>query len=323
MNPIYTGKDVSYIDTKQANRAAEDAVLDAERFAVFAGLLGGADYPQAAMAKAWVQLAYGAHHDAITGSESDQVYLDLLTSWRDAWELGVTARDNALSLLSQAVDGSVVVWNAVAHNRTDIVTVHLDEPFPGRVLDCDGNEVPVLIEHDGATVSWLARDVPSLGWRSYRFTAGTAHGWEPVAGDSIANDRYRLRVDAARGGGVCSLLDGGRELIADGGVGNELAVYDEYSAHPEAGEGPWHLLPHRSGGVLLGSAGRGRAVLSERARQRVTVRAASESCCATPRSSRCGPVWTGSIAAPSSTSSSGPTAWCGCAGLARCPERCR
>ena len=49
MNPIYTGKDVSYIDTKQANRAAEDAVLDAERFAVFAGLLGGAAYPQAAL----------------------------------------------------------------------------------------------------------------------------------------------------------------------------------------------------------------------------------------------------------------------------------
>ena len=45
MNPIYTGKDVSYIDTKQANRDAENAVLDGERFAVFAGLLGGATYP--------------------------------------------------------------------------------------------------------------------------------------------------------------------------------------------------------------------------------------------------------------------------------------
>ena len=88
MNPIYTGKDVSYIDTKQANRAAEDAVLGAERFAVFAALLAGARYPEAALAKAWVQLAWGAHHDAITGSESDQVYLDLLTGWRDAWELG-------------------------------------------------------------------------------------------------------------------------------------------------------------------------------------------------------------------------------------------
>ncbi len=98
MNPIYTGKDVSYIDTKQANRAAENAVLDAERFAVFAALMTGADYPQAALAKAWVQLAYGAHHDAITGSESDQVYLDLLTGWRDAWELGRAARDNSLDV---------------------------------------------------------------------------------------------------------------------------------------------------------------------------------------------------------------------------------
>ncbi|KHO26893.1 alpha-mannosidase [Mycolicibacterium setense] len=261
MNPIYTGKDVSYIDTKQANRAAEDAVLDAERFSVFAGLLGGADYPQAAMTKAWVQLAYGAHHDAITGSESDQVYLDLLTGWRDAWELGVTARDNALAVLSEAVGGqersdpgsnTVVVWNSLAHSRTDIVTVNLDAPFPGALLDSDGHEVPVLVEHDGATVSWPARDVPSLGWQSYQFVSGTPRGWEPVAGNEISNGRYRLRVDAARGGGVCSLLDGGRELIADGGVGNELAVYDEYSAHPEAGEGPWHLLP--TGPVVCSSA---------------------------------------------------------------------
>ncbi|MDT0550933.1 glycoside hydrolase, partial [Streptomyces sp. DSM 41529] len=141
----------------------------------------------------------------------------------------------------------------MAHNRTDIVTVHLDTPFSGAVLDSDGNEVPVLVEHDGATVSWLARDVPSLGWRSYRFVSGAAGGWKSLAGDEIANDRYRLRVDAARGGAVCSLVDDGRELIADGGVGNELAVYEEYSAHPQAGEGPWHLLP--TGPVVCSSAG--------------------------------------------------------------------
>ena len=109
MNPIYTGKDVSYIDTKQANRAAEDAVLGAERFATFAALLSGARYPEAALAKAWVQLAWGAHHDAITGSESDQVYLDLLTGWRDAWELGRAARAGALAVLSRAVDRAIAV----------------------------------------------------------------------------------------------------------------------------------------------------------------------------------------------------------------------
>lgn len=249
MNPIYTGKDVSYIDTKQANRAAENAVLDAERFAVFAGVLTGARYPQAALAKAWVQLAYGAHHDAITGSESDQVYLDLLTGWRDAWELGRTCRDNALQLLSGLVadtGDSVVVWNPVTSRRSDIVTAQLSRaPGAGmRVLDCDGTELPAHIEHDGRSVTWLARGVPSLGWRTYRLVpADHVTGWQPVGGTRIANEYYRLTVDPRRGGAVASLLHGGREAIAPGRVGNELAVYEEYASHPTQGEGPWHLLP--------------------------------------------------------------------------------
>ncbi len=259
MNPIYTGKDVSYIDTKQANRAAEDAVLGAERFAVFASLLSGARYPEAALAKAWVQLAWGAHHDAITGSESDQVYLDLLTGWRDAWELGTAARSGALSVLSSAVSAelpSVVVWNPLAHKRTGIATVHLDKPVGGSVvaLDAGGAELPALVEDGGHTVSWRASDVGSLGWRTYRLAEGSDPSvWQPVNGYEIANENLKVTVDPARGGGVSSLVHRGRELIAGGAVGNELAVYDEYPAHPEAGEGPWHLLPR---GPLVSSSSR-------------------------------------------------------------------
>lgn len=250
MNPIYTGKDVSYIDTKQANRAAELTVLEGEQFAVFAGLLTGASYPEAALAKAWVQLAFGAHHDGITGSESDQVYLDLLTGWRDAWQLGTAARDRSLQLLSDAVDAvdgsesAVVVWNTLSHNRSDIVTVGLAEPFAGRVVDTDGQPVPSLSAHGGHSLTWLARDVPSLGWRSYRLVPdGPSSTWVAVDGAAIGNEHFRLVVDGERGGAVSSLVADGRELIADGRVGNELAVYDEYPAHPAAGEGPWHLLP--------------------------------------------------------------------------------
>src|SRR6185312_7737938 len=202
-------------------------------------------------------LAYGAHHDAITGSESDQVYLDLLTGWRDAWEIGSTARDNALQLLSSAVDASVVVWNALAHKRSDVVTARLSRPVgPAvRVFDSDGAELSAHVEHGGRSVSWLARDVPSVGWQSYRLIAQQGSSdWEPFGGNDIANEHYRLHVDPARGGGVRSLVEvaSGRELITDGAVGNELAVYDEYPAHPEAGEGPWHLLP--KGPVVASSA---------------------------------------------------------------------
>nr|BFE85195.1 hypothetical protein GCM10020093_077960 [Planobispora longispora] len=87
MNPVYTGKDVSYIDTKQAQRAVEVAAVDAEKLAALAVLEGLGGYPDAALDKVWRHLAYGAHHDAITGSESDQVYIDLLSGWREAHDL--------------------------------------------------------------------------------------------------------------------------------------------------------------------------------------------------------------------------------------------
>ncbi|OBF98981.1 NEW3 domain-containing protein [Mycolicibacter sinensis] len=247
MNPIYTGCHVSYIDTKQANRAAERAILGAERFAVFAAALTGADYPEAALAKAWAQLSYGAHHDAITGSEADQVYLDLLTGWRDAWQLGVDARDNALAELSGLVtaDEGAVVWNPAAADRTDVVTVHLETPLPAgaRVIDSDGTESPAHVEHGGTTVSWLAR-VPSLGWQAYRLVpADEARGWRPLPGTAIGNEHHRLNADPHRGGGITSWLCHGREMIIEGGLGNQLAVYDEYPKHPRSGEGPWHLVP--------------------------------------------------------------------------------
>ncbi len=104
MNPVYTGKDVSYIDTKQAQRAIETAVAEAERLGTLAWL-AGAPYPEAALDKAWRLLAYGAHHDAITGVESDQVYLDLAGGWREAWELATAARRDAVVFLSQGAGG--------------------------------------------------------------------------------------------------------------------------------------------------------------------------------------------------------------------------
>src|SRR5271155_698329 len=105
MNPIYTGKDVSFIDTKQANRAAESKLADAETMAALAYVLGAA-VPHRALDKAWRQLVFGAHHDGITGSESDQVYLDLLAGWRESLELASQVEEHCRQQLIAAVDTS-------------------------------------------------------------------------------------------------------------------------------------------------------------------------------------------------------------------------
>ena len=281
MNPVYTGKDVSYIDTKQAQRAAETAASDAEKLATFASLLGYGRYPGAALDKVWRQLAYGAHHDAITGSESDQVYIDLVTGWREAHDLAVEARDAALEAIFQNVEtyggagnGTIGVFNTLAFERTDVARVTVRLPASGdvdglRLADEAGNAVPFVVEaREGARVdiAFVAAGVPGMGWRSWyvEFAAGLGAeldkgleslAWHRVADlpVSIANEFFEVALDPARGGGLTSIVElaSGRELLKAGEIGNELRVSQEYPQHPEFGEGPWHLVPN---GTVVGSA---------------------------------------------------------------------
>ncbi|MEU6998044.1 glycoside hydrolase family 38 C-terminal domain-containing protein [Nonomuraea sp. NPDC046570] len=279
MNPVYTGKDVSYIDTKQAQRAGEVAAVDAEKLATLAVLHGLGSYPHAALDKVWRQLAYGAHHDAITGSESDQVYIDLLSGWREAYDLAASVVDTSLDALVGRVDTTgdglaVVVANTLSFDRTALASVPLPAGAPSaeagfRLVDDRGE--PVAAMADRGMLRFLAEDVPALGWRTWRLlppdanrpAAAVPGAWTPAEGATIANARYRVTADPARGGALTSVTDlaSGRELLQDGTVGNELRLYAEYPEHPRFGEGPWHLLPT---GEVTGSADGTAAVRAER-----------------------------------------------------------
>ena len=277
MNPVYPGKDVSYIDTKQAQRAAEVAVRDGELLATLAWL-AGAGYPAESLDKAWRQLVFGAHHDAITGTESDQVYLDLLGGWREAWQRGDEARRDAATALAGQADTSgpgasgpgsraLVVFNTLSWPRSGLVTAELEFAAPGPAwigLRDGAAAVPFLPEHPrrhpdgtlaGVTVTFRAVDVPGVGYRTYWAVpaadgAGTA-GWAPQPGTLIENGRFLVEADPARGGTLTRVRDklAGAELLRPGG--NELIVQEEYDAHPRWGEGPWLLSPK---GPYAGSA---------------------------------------------------------------------
>ncbi len=282
MNPVYPGKDVSYIDTKQAQRAAEIAVCDGERLATLAWLRG-AGYPAESLDKAWRQLAFGAHHDAITGTESDQVYLDLLGGWREAFERGDAARREAAGFLASQIKTTrqndpagagqgppsrpVVVFNTLSWPRADMATFTLAYPEPGTpwlvLSDETGAGVPFLAggirrhpDNSLASVTITFRaDVPALGFRTYWASAAADVGdaaWSDTGGTAIANEAFAVEADPARGGALVRLADlrTGTDLLQ--GLGNELVLTEEYAAHPRWGEGPWLLSPkgtgHGSGG---------------------------------------------------------------------------
>ena len=91
MNPIYDRQGTFSISTPNRPTRRRDAVLGAERFATFAALLSGASYPGGGPGQGLGPTGVGAHRRHHR-RWSDQVYLDLLTGWRDAWELGCAAR---------------------------------------------------------------------------------------------------------------------------------------------------------------------------------------------------------------------------------------
>jgi alpha-mannosidase len=264
MNPIYTGKDVSYIDGKQGQRAIETAVLEAERLATLAWL-AGAPYPHAALDKAWRLLAYGAHHDGITGVESDQVYLDLLTGWREAWDLGSAARRDAACYLARPDQGTISVFNGLARPRNGMARITLVVPDDGtrwlELRDEGGQPLASLAEGicrrpdgslAGVTLTFPARDVPALGFRAYALHQAepvSETGWRDVTvaqGTTIENDAYVVTADPARGGTV-TILDKRTGANVLTGPGNELVLQDEYAQHPKHNEGPWHLSPKGAG----------------------------------------------------------------------------
>lgn len=83
MNPVYSGKDVSFADTKRAHRHVENLLLSLQAAAKDRPPSSdGGKTLHRAVEEAWRALAFGSHHDAITGTESDQVYVDLLVMWQ-------------------------------------------------------------------------------------------------------------------------------------------------------------------------------------------------------------------------------------------------
>jgi hypothetical protein len=284
MNPVYLGKDVSYIDIKQGQRAAESAVGEGERRATLAWL-AGAGYPAESLDKAWRQLVFGAHHDAITGTESDQVYLDLLGGWREAWQRGDEARRDAASYLAGLADTrppgdergrALTVFNTLSWPRSGVVRAALEFTAPGpasiTVRDDSGDAVPCLAEGarqhpDGTvaavTLTFRATDVPALGYRTYWATpapgiaaapaTGPAPGgWEPQPGTVIENrpswsrpTRRRRHPDPHRGqADRCGAAADGRRVRGPGR--QRTAPAGGVRLPPALGRGPVAAISQRT-----------------------------------------------------------------------------
>jgi alpha-mannosidase len=247
---FHVGVMMARSDLKVAHRHTENMVLNAERFATLAYLRGGR-YPDLVFDKAWRQIFFGSHHDAITGTPSDSAMLDLIHGYREAFEMSKSSLHDSLHFLSAKIDttpksGSrisgktvpVIVFNPMNWTRTDVVRVKVNFPSPVSAVqlrDEKGDVItPRIVRWDAKNpeIEFLATDIPSLGYKTFyaeetRVKSVTGSGSIP----SIENEHYRITVDPKRGGAITSIYDkqARREVInaTDGQLGNEIAVLRE------------------------------------------------------------------------------------------------
>lgn len=271
----HMGTAVTRAELKIANRLAENRLLNAEKWATLAALLGAA-YPDLPLDKAWRQVLFAAHHDAITGTSSDIPFLDLLAGYREALELAAEVEEKALAYTAGRVStesgkraprqgAALVVFNPMGWVRTDVCRARvqlegrLRDGF--RLYDQHGRETACQVvelsrDRSQAEIVFIASELPSLGYLTYylrpapEVPSRAAAEERPEA--EIENEHLRIQARASLGGGLTSIYDKRlkRELLDPAaGPGNEVFALGE---DPNREHAPWELFT--TGGMVRSSA---------------------------------------------------------------------
>ncbi len=236
---FHVGVNMARSDLKIGQRLSENVTLNAEKFGAIAYLLG-AKYPDLALDKAWRQIFFGSHHDAITGTPSDSAFLDLVLGYREAIELSKGALDDSLKFITKQITTNsknsklipIVVFNPMNWKRSD--SVNLKAENVNIVVKDDKGKIILHKNLPNNHIEFVADDVPSIGYKTFYLESKLKNTTIPPQGETtntIENEFYKITVDPKKGGAISSIYDkqAKREVInvANGHFGNEIASLKE------------------------------------------------------------------------------------------------
>ena len=226
---------------KKNNRRAESLLGTAEKLLTLNSFYGS-PYPREQMENTWKQVLTHQFHDILPGSSITPVYRDAAAVMGDAITRLNRVIDGEMEALAGRLDRRgqagtpVLVYNPLSWPRSDLVSVNVWDysTTGGRVVDATGRELPAenRMEKNGSlTVTFVAEDVPSIGWKVYWIQTGKPApraGEITATGPHLENSRHRLVLDP-KTGNIRSLFDKGlgREFVPAGQESNRLEIYED------------------------------------------------------------------------------------------------
>jgi alpha-mannosidase len=188
LNPVFQGVYSNRIELKQWMREDERILTTAEKLEALAQWLGSPQQNEQRW-QAWEPVLFNQAHDLTSGTMVDKVYLDTIRGYQFSRELGEQMVLGSLDSIAAKIDTHssdsaaipIVVFNSLGSPRTDVVetqvgfskssvaTIELIGPSgqPEALQSIDEQRYATGGLRR-ATIAFIARDVPALGWAVYR-----------------------------------------------------------------------------------------------------------------------------------------------------------
>ncbi len=212
---------------KRANRKNEILARNAEMASVMADWLGGSAYPFVKINNAWELVLGSQFHDILPGTSTPKAYE---YAWNDEFivmnsfaEVLKNAVGTISKTLNTQVDGrAIIVFNPVAREREEIVTVELPYsklPVNVRVTDKNGNYLPsqIISAKDNKLKMIFLAKLPSGGFSVFgiqeaidKYTSSELS----VTERTLENKYFLVRIDDK--GDIVSIYDkrAAREVLS-------------------------------------------------------------------------------------------------------------
>ena len=264
---FHRGCYTTHADQKRWNRRCEGLLYQAELFASLATLSAGVAYPKAELEAAWKKVLFNQFHDILPGSSITEVYVEVNSSWREVEQVGSDILQQSLSAIASQIalptpphpDAQpIVVFNPLNWERSEVVEilfldVENEQSFDWLVCDLEGSEVQSQGRFLGPrrtssgekpvmSVSFLANDIPSVGYRVFWLCPckPSLHTSEPfVEKFVLENEMLRVTVDSLTGD-LSSVFDKTNQREVLSAPGNQLQAFRDSGQYWDA----WNIDPN-------------------------------------------------------------------------------
>lgn len=270
---LHRGCYTVHADQKQYNRRCERLLYEAELWATVATLLckdgfdsqplfpnistvlGKADLCQATWQQlieiAWKKVLFNQFHDILPGTSIPEVFTEANQDWKTAEAIATNILNTATDSIASSIElpqppqpdaVPIVVFNSLNWQRSEVVTLEAEEMGDSnyfQVYDEGGREI--LTQGDLQKVSFLARNIPAVGYRLFWLCTNST----VVETVATSNSNYRLTnkhltvaIDPQTGD-LTSIYDRVNQQEILQGEGNQLQFFTDKGQYWDA----WNIDP--------------------------------------------------------------------------------